>query len=339
MRAEIHLRKVRGSAILKKLLERKIQKLDKMLHHFQDGLKNLKIVLEQEGRKRMYSAQLVLGLPTGTIKAEKLGYSSIEAVNKAFKAILKEVTELKDRLNRTDDYKRKSRKELMPIIQYYVESSVSDIDTDIWETDLEKSRILEKITPKLSNYVFYTTDLIASYEDEMQMHLMDKIYPEEIINTAILDLLGGERRISEEHIENELYKKIHEIIRAKVEEIGTMDRNIPLEARYREDNEDEPMDYYQPDMYWHVEDVFEDPNEVLPEELLENQETRIKLEELMNKIPPKDRQLFYLHFIEGYDIDDLRAIFLTDRETLEREINDLITELKDIIKTRDFLDR
>lgn len=325
MRAEIYLKRVRGNEILKKLIERKIIKINKILDTFGSDLKNLRIILEKNNKKRIYTSHITLSLPTKTFNINKMGYSAIEAVSKSFRTLHQKLVAHKEKLKHEDEYKRErtpSRK--LPLIQYYSEDEKVEL-----EVSKHKRKLLEKISNKLNKFIFYINDYLLILEEDYKKSLIDQIQPEEIIDAAILDALD-ECTIKDDlvSLENKIYKHITQRVQQKIDELMNNNK-IPLEARVRNEDIDEDLyEYYQPDVYWHVEDIFEDPNEILPEEIIEDDELMQNLKKVMKDIPIKLRQIFYLYYIQGYNVDDLKIILNKSSEETQKLLNELNEYLK-----------
>ena len=91
---------------LQNKLEEKVAKLETYLEHFPTDAVHLQVSLEQHLKKPLFTAALTLRLPSTILQSEKTGSDPIPALDKAIKALLREITDLKPSLRRESDWSR-----------------------------------------------------------------------------------------------------------------------------------------------------------------------------------------------------------------------------------------
>lgn len=327
MQAEVHLRKVRGNNLLKTLVERRLKKLDQLLSNYGSDLKRIKITLEHIEKKKLFEAQIVLELPKGTLTCSKQGFSSIEAISKAFKTILQKTNQHKKQLRHENTYQKSITNANASDIEIYFPVESEDFTKSI---DKNRDKIMKIITNKLSHYIYYAQELILAREEDFQTRL-SFLLPEEIVDSSLLEVMNSfDINDNVTSVEKKLLSTIKSNIEQQLEMYLNDDGKIPLDARTRENmiSEDELYDFYQPDNYWHIEDIFEDPNEILPEAIVENDDMLDKLKVVMENLPAGLRKIFYLYYLQGYSKEELSDILKYNTKELDKRFNEMQGVLK-----------
>jgi len=93
-------------------LEEKVAKLESHLEHFPADAVHLQVNLERHSKKPLFAAALTLRLPSNTLQSEKTGPDPVPALDKAVKALLREVAVLKSSLRRESDWQRVAQRKL-----------------------------------------------------------------------------------------------------------------------------------------------------------------------------------------------------------------------------------
>ena len=93
-------------------LEDKIAKLESHLEHFPPDAVHLQVNLERHARKPLFAAALTLRLPSNILQSEKTATDPVPALDRAVKALLREVTVLKSSLRRESDWQHVAQRKL-----------------------------------------------------------------------------------------------------------------------------------------------------------------------------------------------------------------------------------
>ena len=95
---------------LRKKLRQKISKLEKHLQHFPAGTVHLHVALEKHPRKPLFRVGLTLRVPANILCSERHAADPIPALDRAVKALLRELAGLKSELRREAVWKRRQRR-------------------------------------------------------------------------------------------------------------------------------------------------------------------------------------------------------------------------------------
>ena len=91
-------------------LEEKLAKLATHLEHFPPDAVHLQVSLERHPRKPIFAAALTLRLPSNILQSKKEAADPVPALDKAVKALLREIAGLKSSLRHESDYQRVARR-------------------------------------------------------------------------------------------------------------------------------------------------------------------------------------------------------------------------------------
>jgi ribosomal subunit interface protein len=93
-------------------LEEKVAKLETHLEHFPPDAVHLQVSLERHPRKPIFAAALTLRLPSNILQSEKTDSDPVPALDKAVKALLRELAVLKSALRRESDWHRVAQRKV-----------------------------------------------------------------------------------------------------------------------------------------------------------------------------------------------------------------------------------
>lgn len=326
MNISIHLKNVRGNTLLKKMIERKTEKLEKMLKHYKSDMADITVIIEKNTRKKIFNSKIVLKLPTGTIISEKQGYSSFESIGKSFKSIFIEIKEHLIKLKHKSDY---SKEVTIP------ESEVEEFLPS--KTAIEfRDEILSNLARHIQYFIQYSREEIHILQKEYQRKI-NFILPEEIVDNAIILILEQKNDdlksiVSFPDFEKEMYRTLKIIIKELVEDKISNQTDISVETKYKEPliSEDEIYDYYQPDTTWNLTDVLDVSESEM--ELETSEDKNIKsINDFIETLYPENRQIFYLHYLKKYKINEIETILRKPRSEIKKVLN----EIKGLMKVNE----
>jgi ribosomal subunit interface protein len=93
-------------------LEERLAKLQTHLEHFPPDAVHLQVNLERHPRKPIFAAALTLHLPSNILQSEKEASDPVPALDKAVKALLREVAVLKSDLRHESDWSRVAQRKI-----------------------------------------------------------------------------------------------------------------------------------------------------------------------------------------------------------------------------------
>ncbi len=318
MHLEIHLSGIRGNKILKKMIERKANKLEVFLRQFTPEIVKLKAIVEQLNKKQIVKTKIVLALPIKTLVSEKEGYSSFESVSRAFKTLFKEVSRLKSSFSREEKFRRGSRKERPLGEEQQIPAQEEKAAS---ASHLFRNEILSKIAEKIELFIYFAREEINILSEEYGKKVY-QINPFEVVDNIIIRLLESSWKEIGDYggIEKEIYKMIKKELNAIVENGDSEKFNISLEATYREPmiSEDEIYDYFQPDNVLHFEDIL-----YSDEAVTEETETDDEYMDFLETLTPSYRQIYHLHYIERFDMEEMEEITGKGKAELIKTIEEL----------------
>jgi len=103
---------MRPHAQLLNKIEQKIAKLETHLEHFPSDAVHLQVHLEQHPKRDWFDTALTLHLPSITLESKKSGADPLPVLDRAIKAMLREVAGLKSDLRRESDWKEVASRKL-----------------------------------------------------------------------------------------------------------------------------------------------------------------------------------------------------------------------------------
>jgi ribosome-associated translation inhibitor RaiA len=91
-------------------LEEKVAKLETHLTHFPSDAVHLQVSLERHAKREWFDTALTLRLPSNVLESKKSGADPLPVFDRAVKALLREVAELKAALRREADWEPVARR-------------------------------------------------------------------------------------------------------------------------------------------------------------------------------------------------------------------------------------
>src|SRR5437899_7199801 len=95
---------------LRRKLRSKLTKLERHLQRFPHDAVHLQVALEKHPKKDLFSAALVLRIPSNILRSEKQAPDPIPALDRATKTLLRQLSGFKSALRREALWKRKERR-------------------------------------------------------------------------------------------------------------------------------------------------------------------------------------------------------------------------------------
>jgi len=290
-----------------KLIQRKLEKLDRLLEHFNEDLVFLRIYLDKIEKRHLYNVRLVLEVPNHNLRAEKQGKDLVGVTNETFDALFREVNKLKEFLRREPEYRRRQRP------SYKEKLAQVDLTGEIQETFEE---MVEKNLPRLYNF--------ALREIQHQIY-QGFIKPGDISVPDVLDeaIVRVSRELpaelEEQWVRRQLYRRTIQVIREWIRERRI--RVAPLEKKLEPtDIDTELYEYYQPDDVVRLEDVIPDSSAFPPDEVVEEDDIMLAIDHALSLLPNDWRQAFSMVEVEGFTPEEVAMIQGKPEDQINKEV-------------------
>jgi len=161
----------------------------------------------------------------------------------------------------------------------------------------------------------------------------DELRVEEVVDDAIMRALANdEARPSNLSFDRWLISLANEVLSEQVsqtqawhEEAGrqqeSVERKVPHIPPEQQGSavEDEMYDWYQPDEDLRVEDIVADPHTLSPEEIAARQKLRDDIDQAVAYLPKSWRDVFVLHSIEGFTIEEVSLVTGRSLDGVQRD--------------------
>ena len=296
MKYEIIKHDVALDAETEKLIQRKLEKIEKLLENFNEDLFFLRINYDQIKKRKRYNIRLMLQVVGRYLRVKKDGPDLTAVTNEAFDALIREIKKFKEFLRNEPEYRRKIRP------SYKEKINKAQLKEEVQEAF---EQYVEKIMSRLYSFALKE---IRNRVYQGQLKPGD-IQVKDVLDEAIVqvsDSIKDATEFKEKEVRKELYRRIIRIINQWTQErrrhLSVLDKTIPPE-----EIDTELYEFYQPDDIVHVEDIIPDTIET-PEEELEDEEMQKAIDQVISMMPDKWRQAFRLIELEGFSVEEVAMI-------------------------------
>ena len=296
MKYEIIKHDVALDAETEKLIQRKLEKIEKLLENFNEDLFFLRINYDQIKKRKRYNIRLMLQVVGRYLRVKKDGPDLTAVTNEAFDALIREIKKFKEFLRNEPEYRRKIRP------SYKEKINKAHLKEEVQEAF---EQYVEKIMSRLYSFALKE---IRNRVYQGQLKPGD-IQVKDVLDEAIVQVsesIKDATEFKEKEVRKELYRRIIRIINQWTQErrrhLSVLDKTIPPE-----EIDTELYEFYQPDDIVHVEDIIPDTIET-PEEELEDEEMQKAIDQVISMMPDKWRQAFRLIELEGFSVEEVAMI-------------------------------
>ncbi len=267
---------------VQRLIERKAQKVQKMLPTFSNDTLDLHVTLEKLPRGSQYGAVVVLTIPQTAIRVEEMADNPTGSVQASFDELLRKIKKFKSQLSREKFWQRQP--ETTPRIRT--------------EGVREFENLINQNLDKIQNYVrreLFHKSLAHNIPPGI-------LQPEAVVDEVFLLMSSQEKaKPGSMSLEQWMYQVAREQIDRRLDEL---DRDAP----HIEDStpqakphwEDEVLNFYQPDEALKLEDVLSDKTGGNPELLMANfEKITHHLRDKLQKTPGSDPERETLNLVRS----------------------------------------
>jgi ribosomal subunit interface protein len=311
-------RNLHGHELLRKKLLQKIQKLTRHLRRFPPGTVHLLVVLEKHPKKEEYTAGLTLRVPSNILRAEQSGGDVIQALDEAVKTLLRELESLKAELRRDMFWKRKARRAALrqmkaagfaaePQPEGEGPQNMGDVIRALLAEHYQ--RLLRFVRRQLWH------DITAG---ELAPGAIDpRAVVDEVARRALREPGRKPARVSWvlwlfQLARQELQRRRKEVQRRQKEVVPIETETQVPEALLAEGYDPEqPLDIIERELEPPVAttaDLVADPRAEPPDQWVARRELLGELRRLVSQWPRQEREAFELHFVEGFEPEEVAMI-------------------------------
>jgi ribosomal subunit interface protein len=326
---------------LRKKIREKISKLERHLQHFPADAVHLHIALEWHARKPLFTAALTLRVPSNILHCEKKAADPIPALDRAVKALLRELSDLKSELRREHLWKRQARRKELH------EAKATRFAEQSQPAGRGPQTLADSVSALLQEHhgrlVAYVRREI--WRDETAGDVSVRaIDPRAVVDEVARQVLAApERRPRDASYPVWFYTLVREELRARVATLHEQRRAlVPLEARRTLADDAERAEGYDPEQPLHIieeqleppvvetKDLLPDPHTLPPDEEVARHDLVDYLQKISSGWSKVERDVFALHFLEGFEADEIAMVEGLKKAETARIIEELQTRLRQI---------
>jgi RNA polymerase sigma factor (sigma-70 family) len=313
---------------IEKDVQHLLEKLGKRLQVFRPELVHLKGVVEQSSPREGTVVSLNLRLPSGQMAVQQSAASAVAAVKAAFDDLLQQITRHKDLLRSSHKWRRRRTENGRRERQVPFEQTLAALPAATVSSDDIRSYVNANLG-RLERFVereLYFREVAGEVSP-------DFVSKEEVVDEVMVRALGdGGEKPDRLALEPWLYRLA---IRA-LDDLSVRSEEslsaIPLEVSARKQNvrasDESELQFHQPDEMLTEESVIPDRRTATPEDIASSDEMIALVQYALQGARRPDREVFILHTIEGFSVDEISEI--TDRR--QEEIRSSILAARDHLR-------
>ena len=301
--------KVNKTPDIEKEIAHHLEKLQKRLQAFRPELVHLKGIIEQNSAREGFAVSLNLRLPSGQMAAQRSANTAAAVLKTGFDDLLMQLNKHKAQLRSSHKWPRWRRgvEKTVPTAVPFEETIASVHPLTVSSDDIRSyvNVNLGRLQRFVERELFFRE---VSGEIDPNSVTKDEIV-DEVIALALGDGMEKPDRIA---IEPWLYRlAIRTIAQASFAERDG-NSEIHLEDSAWKPNvraSDEPaLQYHQPDESLTGENVVADQRTATPEDIAYSDEMIALVQFALQGVKREEREVFILHAIEGFTVEEIAAI-------------------------------
>ncbi len=300
------------SPAVEKDIQHQIEKLQKRLQVFRPDLIHLKGVVEEVSAREGTSVSLNLRLPSGQLAVQANAATAQAAVKTAFEDLLQQVNKHKEILRASHKWQRDRRgnstRPGTTVREVPFEQTLAVVYPPTISADDVRSYVNVNL-PRLERFVEREIYFRETHDAVAPDTLTKEEVIDETIAAALADGLEKPERLA---LEPWLYKLALQALDELSRTDESNDNAVPLEESARRRNvraSDEPeLQFHQPDEAITGETIIRDVRVSTPEQILASDEMLRLIASALHDLGSGPREVFILHAIEGFTVDEIAAI-------------------------------
>jgi RNA polymerase sigma factor (sigma-70 family) len=279
---------------------------------FRPELVHLKGLIEQNTAREGANVSLNLRLPSGQMAVQQSAPNATSAIKAAFDDLLSQISRHKELLRNSHRWRRRRAPEGRPPAEVPFEQTLAAVQP----VTATPEDILSCINASLRRLTLFVERELFMRESSGQIP-SDSFTPEEIVDEAVARALDEKvEKPDRLGIEPWLYRlpiQSMDDLASRLSGDGSEVNLQGLRQRRNERASDEPrMQFHQPDEAMTTESSIADNRAATPEEIAYTDEMIALVQFALREAKPEDREVFILHALEGFSIEEIAAI--TDRK-------------------------
>jgi RNA polymerase sigma factor (sigma-70 family) len=297
---------------LEKEITHHLEKLNKRLQVFRPELIHLKGVIEQTSPREGFIVSLNLRLPSGQMAVQTSASTATAALKATFEDLLQQLNKHKAQLRNTRKWPGRRRAEnerSAPQVPF--EQTLAAVQLPTVSQDDVRSYVNANLG-RLERFV----ERELSYREATDQIPADSVSKEEVIDEAIARALGdsGEKpeRVA---LEPWLYRlalhAIGDLAAHDHEELPSIHLHDSARRQNVRASDEHTLQFHQPDETLTAESIIPNPDTATPESIAESDEMVSLVQFALEGLDRNDREVFLLHGIEGFTVEEISVI--TDR--------------------------
>jgi ribosomal subunit interface protein len=310
-------------------LREKISKLERHLQRFPRDAVHLVVGLEKQPRRPLFTAALTLRVPSNVLRSEKRAEDPVPALDRAVKALLRELADLKSALRREPFWKRKERRAGLRAARMLAFSPTPFPDGARPQSSTDVLRaLIEQNHARLLRYV---------RRDIWHEVALGKIPPGAIDARGVVDEVTCRVLASPEDKPADLgfllwfYRLARRELARRCQALQEQAREtVSLEEPRVSPEDAEAAAGYEPEQPLDIvkqtleppvverRELIADGRTLPPDEALVQSELLEQMQKTANRWPKPEREAFELYFAEGFEPDEIGMVLgLTTRQAIE----------------------
>jgi ribosomal subunit interface protein len=274
----------------KKLIDRLTAKLNQHMKTFSPELVHLRLFVEHNSARKLYTISITLDLPGKTLAAKEEQHDIQAGLRAAFEEIDRQFKKYKDSL-KGEHWKRPERRREVREAKIQAASKTSE--------QSRRDVFFSIVTPHLDRLRHFVKHVIA-YSEAMGDLVEGDLTPEDVIDGALVRAYreflqrGDLPDVRSSLIRYALDQLDSEVSRLKLERAGTVhvEEDVPETPPEQEVSTlgDEILDFFQPDEDLKVEDLVPDFDMPTPEDNVQRMELQRIVRRTLRQLPREWRR-------------------------------------------------
>ncbi len=336
-----------GPVLLRNKIHQKISKFEKHLKHFSPDAVYLQIALERHPKRKRFLVALTLRVPSNILRSEKSGPDIIKAFDQAVKASLRQLQGFKSKLRRDSLWKRRDRRaerHTAGTTRFSAEPQPAGAGPQTLADSV--SALLQEEHSRLVSYIRRQLR-----RDELAGEIVRGVIdPRAVVDEIARQALSApERKPVDASYRLWLYKLARRELSSRLRTFRQQSREtVPLEEPRVLADEAGRTEGYEPEHPLNIieekleppvvetKDLLADPNTLPPDEELAQRDWIEFLQRASATWPKVERDVFALHFLEGFEVGEvamIESLKPREAEQLIRQIQSRLRELTESAAT------
>ncbi len=332
---------LRPHAQLRAKIREKISKLETHLQHFPPDAVHLLVNLEHHAKRDAFTAALTLRLPSNILRSRKESKTDpIPAFDQAVRALLREVEDFKSALRHEEDWRRRNRPAGLRAFKpaRFSAKPQEDGPRSLRETLAE---MIKRYHGRLLYHVQLQLHRDQADGEVPRGALKAEVVVDEVVRQALSDPEGKPEELSYRmwlfSLARRELKRRYRRLRVDGE------RNVPIEETLALADDEEAIAGYDAERPLQIienrlepaivarGDLLPDSHCVAPDAVAAEHDLIDYVHRVTAGWPEKERSVFDLHFLEGFDPDEISMLEGLEAAETTRMIEQAQTRLRSLL--------